>query len=251
MSLGGKARPVVRALRATPGYPWLRRRVIVSLRNSTTARRVSRSAFTDLRDAKEVAETVDHEVTAAVLKAVSAAVQEEQDKAAVALHEQRVKHSTRVKALLAEHKEKLRRTKADFARREDRRRRALPPVSAGDLVAGLYLPDRPLILFDVRAVDPTVAQGMVEEVALEQVIGCGFRPMFLAGLDDAPVWRRYGHLCEVVPATHNWSGSVPYEAYLADRLESIRRDLGARWVLHVPPGGLTDTQRAFIRRCGR
>lgn len=263
MSLGSASRPFIRLVKAVPGYPALRRRTVLGLRGSASARRVGRAAFPDLLDHKQVdalvRDAVREALTAADKRArdaqdtaVREAVAAEQADAAAAMHQQRVKHSTRLKELRSEHKEKLRRTKADVARKEDRRRRALPPVSAGTLVAGLYLADRPLIVFDVRGVTGPTAEEVLEEIAVEQVLGCAFRPMFLVDQgEDTAVWRRYDHVCEVIPPAQGWSGSLPYEEYLAGRLESIRADLGATWWVDIPPSGLTQTQRAFLRRCGR
>lgn len=263
MGLGAVSRPILRLVKAVPGYPALRRRTVLGLRGSASARRVGRAAFPDLLDPKQVDELVreavreavaaaDERASVARAEAVREAVAAEQAEAAAAMHQQRVKHSTRLKELRSEHKDRLRRTKADVARKEDRRRRALPPVSAGSLVAGLYLADRPLIVFDVRGVEGPTAEAVLEEIALEQVLGCAFRPMFLVGQEDDPaVWRRFGHLCEVIPPEEGWDGVTTYGEYLGRRLESIRADFDARWFVTVAPTGLTQTQRTFLQHCGR
>lgn len=258
MGLGAVLRPVARLVRSVPGYPRVRRRALTRLRHSPAARRVARSTYPDLRDKREVQAKVNRRVTAAVAderKRSAAALErlrtELTTKQEARLSRVRSQHRAEVRALRAEHKETLRRTKADIARKADRQRRAIPAVSAGDLVAGLYLGDRPLLLLDVRGVEEPTAGAILEEVALEQVLGCAFRPMFLTDLKDPSVWQRYGHLCEQVPPEAGWQGVLPFESYLAQRLESIRADLGARWYLPVHPDGLTATQRAFLRRCGR
>lgn len=239
---GRLIRRVARTVRATPGYPRVRRRVITRLRDSATARRMARTTFPDLRDEREVKKAVRQAVSPE--QSANRALRE-------ALDTQRREHSAKVSALKAEHREKVRRTRADFSRKEDRKRRAKPAVSAGDLVAGLYLGDRPLLVFDVRGVPAETAEATIEEIAVEQVLGCGFRPMFLSDPADTSVWSRYGHLVEHLPPEEGWPGATVYADYLAERLESIRADLDARWFLTIGPAGLTETQRAFVRRCGR
>lgn len=258
-------RQVGRAVRATPGYPRVRRTVITRLRASTTARRMARATFRDLLDEREVAKEVRRAVRKAVRaerKAGAAALEratgELRARHASAITDLRRQHAAEqtalqdtLKARDKAHRDKLRALKADAARKEERRRRAVPAVSAGDLVAGLYLGERPLLVFDVRGVPLGTADAMIEEIAVEQVLGCGYRPMFITDLDDPSVWRRYGHLTERLPPEPGWQGVEPYTEYLAQRLESIRADLDARWYLPVAPTGLTETQRAFLRRCGR
>lgn len=242
--------PVARAVRSIPGYRQLRRWAVLRLRRSTTGRRVARAVYSDLSDRSEVAALVAQaeerqaEQGAAALAAELAAVRREHAKEIQVLSKQ-------FNVLKAQRQEELAKVNKTWVKRQEQRRRNRPPVSAGILVSGLYLADRPLILFDVRGVDATSAAGLLEEIATEQVLGCGFRPMFFSDLPDASVWRRYGHLCEQVPPEEGWRGVMPYTEYLAARMESIRADLEARWVMPVQPSGLSDLQRSFLRRCGR
>lgn len=231
-------RPVSLALRATPVYPPIRRRVITRVRASTTARRVARVTFPDLVEEREARKQVKRAVREAVAE----------QKAEIASLRRR--HAEEVGTLKGEHRQKMRAAESDFLRKEDQKRRTKPAVSAGDLVAGYHLGDRPLLVFDVRGLPLATAEATIEEIAVEQVLGCGYRPMFIID-DDLSVWRRYGHLTERLPPERGWQGATPYAEYLAQRLESIRADLDARWYLSVPSTGLTETQRAFLRRCGR
>lgn len=239
-------RPVSRAVRATPGYPRVRRQVITRLRASTTARRVARATFPDLLDEREVRKRVRRSVREAVAAEQKAGAAAQQSEIAALGR----RHAEELKTLEAEHQGKIRRAEADVLRKEDQKRQAKPAVSAGDLVAGHHLADRPLLVFDVRGLPLATADATIEEIAIEQVLGCGYRPMFIVD-DDPSVWQRYGHLTERLPPEQGWQGVTPYAEYLAQRLESIRADLDARWYLSVPPTGLTETQRAFLRRCGR
>lgn len=243
---GATTRRLARIVRTTPGYPRVRRRLVTRLRASATVRRVVRAVFPDLRDERQVS----REVRSAVREAVSTekTATRELRKTVATLRRQ---HAAELSSLKKEHKERLRRTRADFSRKEDRKRRAKPAVSAGDLVAGLYLGDRPLLVFDVRGVPMGTAETTIEEIAVEQVMGCGYRPMFISDAADSSIWRRYGHLVEHLPPEEGWHGVTPHAEYLAERLESIRADLDARWYLLVGPSGLTDVQRAYLRRCGR
>lgn len=232
-------RPVVGIVRRAPGYRQVRSRVITRLRRSSTVRRMARSTYPDLLDEGQLSDRLDDLRTELLA---------ERNNRVTTLKRQ---HRAEMKTARVERKEELRRAKTAWAHAEDKQRRARPAVSAGHLVAGLYLADRPLILFDVRGVDVATAKDVLEEIALEQVLGCAFRPMFLTDLADASVWRKYGHLCEQVPLEEGWQGVTAFSEYLGQRMESIRGDFNASWLLHVAATGLTETQRAFIRLCGR
>lgn len=239
MRLTSTARPFVRLIKRAPGYAPARRRVITRLRTSPRGRRIARSVYRDLVGPDEVEALIEEE------RQVRAAEHKTERQRLVA------EHKAELRSLKAQHKDKLERTKRDAVRAQERVRRQRPAVSAGSLVAGLYLAERPLILFDVRGVDADMAVSVVEEIALEQVLGCGFRPMFLSDLPDPSPWQRYDHLCELVPVAEGWSGTKPFEHFLASRLESIRAAYGVGWVMRIAPAGLTDQQRVFLTRCGR
>lgn len=232
-------RPVIGIVRRAPGYRHLRRRIMTRLRRSSTARRMARATYPDLLDERQLSDRLD---------ALRTELVKERNERVTTLKRQ---HRAEMKTARVERKEELRRAKTAWAHAEDKKRRAKPAVSAGRLVAGLYLADRPLIVFDVRGVDVATAKDILEEIAREQVLGCAFRPMFLTDLADDSVWRKYGHLCEQVPREEGWQGVTAFSDYLGQRMESIRADFNASWFLSVAATGLTETQRAFIRLCGR
>ena len=228
MSRPGARTALVRALRTVPGYRQIRGRIVLRLRHSVTARRVARGIYPDLLDPSQAMA----QATVQIAKEHRAA-------------------QVRMDELGERHTAQIAQTKLDFRTSQYLQRRAIPPVSAGDLVAGRYLGDRPLIVFDVRGRDEATSGPTLEEIALEQVMGCAFRPMFVSDLTDVSIWRRYGHLCEQMPSEQAWRGTTSHQEYVAARMESFRSDLGAGWILRVPPTGLTAGLRAFVQRCGR
>lgn len=269
MRLLSVMRPVVRTARRVPGYRAVRRRFLRVVRSSATGRDVVLRAYPDLMDREqhraELAQTREVAEAAATRERRRARAEEKrlrsqfEDK-----HKQdrRAWEEQQEEALTAqrlqgekEHQQGVvaERRRWDKERRQKDRaaKRAVPAVSAGILVAGLSLADRPLMLLDIRGMDELHAAELVDLVATDQLVECGFRPLFVTDLNDPAVLRRYGHAVEILPGPGEWSGKVAYEDYVGDRLETIRREYDARWHLTVPPSGLTGEQRAHLRRFGR
>lgn len=260
MSPGSIVRAGFRMVSSVPGYARLRRAGVRRARRSPRARRLAQEIYPQLQDRSIAKEQISRQ--RALTRAAQAELKAAQQAHRAELEALRAEHGSQIralqaeqeaaiKALRAEHRDKVRETKARSAAREERQRRDKPAVSAGQLVTGFYLGTRPLIVIDARGVGPGTARQVLEEIVREQVLGCGFRPLFISDLPDASVWRRYGHLCEEVPLEEGWSGVTDFADYLAARLESIRADYDASWVLTLSASGVTEVQRAFLRRCGR
>lgn len=266
MNAGRLLRPVARTVRAVPGYSGLRRRAILRLRRSPRARRMARSIYPDLQDPRQVQKLItdqrnqerdrqreaqrdrQREAQRRAAKALAAAQREQNARIAELTRDYR----RQLKAQRLEHKERLQRSRLNWERRAEQDRLRQPAVSTGELVGGLGLADRPLVLFDVREVSPDLAPTVLEEIAAEQLLGCGFRPMFLLEqTTDTQPWQRYGHLCEQLPGARGWAGKLTYPEYLGARMEALRVHYDVRWYLPVAATGLSDVQRAFLQRCGR
>lgn len=269
MRLLNVMRPVVHTARRVPGYREVRRRFLRVVRASETGREVALRTYPDLMDRQqhqaELAQT--REVGAAAVTAEQRRAREQAKRLRNQLeheHEQdrRSWEEQQQEALTVQRRQADKKHQQEVAaersrwdkerRHKDRvEKRAIPAVSAGTLVAGLSLADRPLVLLDMRGVDELHATELLDEVATDQLVECGFRPLFVTDLNDPAVLRRYGHSVEILPGRDEWSGEVDYQDYVGDRLEIIRREYDARWYLSVPPSGLTGEQRAHLRRFGR
>lgn len=238
----------VRVARRVPGYRPVRRRVLRTVRRGDLGREIARRAFPDLLDREEARRLRDSAVDRAVEKAVTAAVARERRRAREReqVQEQRRERGERAR---------LRQEQARWEQRQERLRlaeqRSLPALSAGHLVAGELLGQRPLVVLDLRGVSARVAAAVVKEVAVEQLLGCAFRPLFVTDVADTTPLRRYGHVVEVIAPADRWSLPTPREDYVAERFEVIRREYDARWLVKVPPEGLTPTQRSHLRILGR
>ena len=98
----------------------------------------------------------------------------------------------------------------------------------------------------MRGLTGDIADDVVDEVATEQVLGCGFRVLFVTDLEEAGVLRRYGHLVEVIHTLPDGDFSMSTTDYAAERIEIIRKHYDARWLLRVGSHGLSAEQRAHL-----
>lgn len=256
-----------------PGYTRLRRWFISRARTSRRLRHAARVIYPDLVEQATVdaereswakaEEQRRDELRAELRERRIARVNELTREKEAALADQRerlsAERNARVHQVKREAKEQVRALRSEHARVLRDAGYLIPDpddtsiaVSAGDLVGGGRLTHVPLVVFDVRGVDAATATDVLEEIAIEQVLGCAFRPIFLSDLPDAAPWQRYGHLCELVPAAVETADTTSRAAgYLADRLEIIRSSYDARWYLRVAPSGFTPEQRELLLRLGR
>jgi hypothetical protein len=137
-----------------------------------------------------------------------------------------------------------------------------PPVdvAAGRLLAGLGTERLPVVLVSLVGVaddlGDRVAIGelvdeVIDDVAELQVLGAGFRPVFLL---DTPVFTRarsYGYVVELVTPRTAWSAESPdWSEYVAARVASMTTTYGISAVITVGPKGLGDVPRGMLRSFG-
>jgi hypothetical protein len=88
-------------------------------------------------------------------------------------------------------------------------------------------------------------------VAEMQLLGAGFRPVFLL---DTPAFgraRSYGYVAELVTPRTAWSAeSADWSEYVAARIASMRTNFGVSAVITIAPDGLDDVTRGVLRSFG-
>jgi hypothetical protein len=94
-------------------------------------------------------------------------------------------------------------------------------------------------------------EAVIDEVAEMQLLGAGFRPVFLLDVPAFNQARRYGYLVELVTPRTAWSGkSADWRDYLATRVSSMTRTYGISAIVTVGPNGLDDAARGVLRSFG-
>jgi hypothetical protein len=137
-----------------------------------------------------------------------------------------------------------------------------PPadVAAGRLLAGMGVEQLPVILFSLigltdgtaeNAAVSKVVDAVIDEVAETQLLGAGFRPVFLL---DTPAFgrvRSYGYAVELVMPAAGWvGGGVEWSDYVGARVGSVRAAYGVSVVICVGGGGLDGVARGVLRSFG-
>ena len=137
-----------------------------------------------------------------------------------------------------------------------------PPadVAAGRLLAGLGVEQLPVILFSLigltdgtaeNAAVSKVVDAVIDEVAETQLLGAGFRPVFLL---DTPAFgrvRSYGYAVELVTPAAGWVGEgVEWSDYVGARVGAVRAAYGVSVVICVDGGGLDGVARGVLRSFG-
>ena len=133
-------------------------------------------------------------------------------------------------------------------------------VTPGRLLAGLGVEQLPLVLISPvgfadgigeRAAISDVVDAVIDDVAEMQLLGAGFRPVFLL---DTPAFSRarsYGYPAELVTPHTAWSG-VPadWSEYVGARVASMTTTYGISSVITLGPDGLDDVARGVLRSFG-
>jgi hypothetical protein len=137
-----------------------------------------------------------------------------------------------------------------------------PPldVAPGRLLAGVGVEQLPVVLVSLvgladdlaeNAVPGKVIDAVIDEVAELQLLGAGFRPVFLL---DTPAFSRarsYGYPVELITGAAAWWGEpADWPEYLGARIASMMRVYGISAVVTVGPHGLDDVARGLLRSYG-
>ena len=150
-------------------------------------------------------------------------------------------------------------------------------VAPGRLLGGLGVEQLPVVLLSLIGLTDEAAEHVVrparveagaptgsahistshlidevtDEVAELQLLGAGFRPVFLL---DTPAFSRprsYGYAVELVMPAAAWSGEpADWAEYVGARIASMARAYGISGVVTVGRHGLDDVGRALLRSYG-
>jgi hypothetical protein len=128
-----------------------------------------------------------------------------------------------------------------------------PPadVAAGRLIAGLGIEQLPVVLLSLVGAASKVVDAVIDEVAETQLLGAGFRPVFLL---DTPAFgraRSYGYVAELITPRSAWIGEpTEWSEYVGARITSMTTTYGISAVITVGPEGLDDVARGMLRSFG-
>ena len=125
-------------------------------------------------------------------------------------------------------------------------------LSAGRLLGGVGTDRLPVILLSlVGLADCGGRNRPIDDVAEMQLLGAGFRPVFLL---DTPAFgraRSYGYVAELVTPRTAWSAeSADWSEYVGARIASMRTNFGVSAVITIAPDGLDDVTRGVLRSFG-
>jgi hypothetical protein len=133
-------------------------------------------------------------------------------------------------------------------------------LAAGRLLTGLGTERLPVILLSLVGLTNgigtngsrgQVVEAVIDEVAELQLLGAGFRPVFLLDMPAFSRARSYGYLVELVTPHSAWSAeSADWSDYIASRVASMRRAYGVSAMITVGADGLDDAARGVLRSFG-
>ena len=137
-----------------------------------------------------------------------------------------------------------------------------PPadVAPGKLLAGVGVDQLPVVLLSLvgladdvteNAESDKVIDAVIDEVAEIQLLGAGFRPVFLLDTPSFSRARGYGFPVELVTPTSVWSGEpADWPEYIGARVASMTRVYGVSAVVTIGPHGLDAVTRGLLRSFG-
>jgi hypothetical protein len=138
---------------------------------------------------------------------------------------------------------------------------APPGLAAGRLLAGLGTERLPVILLSLVGLtngtgsntsSVKVVEAVIDEVAEIQLLGAGFRPVFLLDMPAFSRARSYGYLVELVTPRTAWSGeSADWSDYVGARIASMKNAYGVSATVTVGPDGLDDAAQGVLRSFGQ
>jgi hypothetical protein len=129
-------------------------------------------------------------------------------------------------------------------------------LAAGRLLAGIGIERLPVIVLSLVGLADEVADSdalgeivdaVIDEVAELQLLGAGFRPIFLL---DTPAFgraRSYGYLVELVTSRTAWCGeAADWQEYIAARVASMAMNYQIAALITIGARGLDDVARATL-----
>lgn len=104
-------------------------------------------------------------------------------------------------------------------------------LGSGNVIGGLGLDALPIVVLSLLDTPEEQVPELLEQVAREQLLTGGFRPVIVLGGDHFAQVRRFGWPVEMIIArddwTGEWAGTGDWETYADRRLQEIRREYRA------------------------
>ena len=114
-------------------------------------------------------------------------------------------------------------------------------LAGGNLLAGQGLDNVPVVILSLVGTPSEDIPQRLEEIAREQLLTAGFRPVLLISEDHFAPVRAYGWPVELVLSREQWADSPHlqdeggWEAYVERRLQQMRRNYRAAALLDFGP----------------
>lgn len=114
-------------------------------------------------------------------------------------------------------------------------------LAGGHLLAGQGLDNVPVVILSLVGTPGEEVPERLEEVAREQLLTAGFRPVLVIDGDHFAAIRAYGWPVELVLSREQWEteahlrDEAGWEAYLTRRLQEMRRNYRAAALLELGP----------------
>ncbi|QDO87105.1 hypothetical protein FNH13_01180 [Ornithinimicrobium ciconiae] len=114
-------------------------------------------------------------------------------------------------------------------------------LAGGNLLAGQGLDNVPVVILSLVGTPGEDIPQRLEEIAREQLLTAGFRPVLLISEDHFAPVRAYGWPVELVLSREQWGDSPHlqdeggWEAYVERRLQQMRRNYRAAALLDFGP----------------
>ncbi|MDD9205578.1 hypothetical protein PU560_03735 [Georgenia sp. 10Sc9-8] len=122
-------------------------------------------------------------------------------------------------------------------------------LHAGKHLVGTRTENLPVVIVLICDATAEAVRTVTEEVAAEQVLSAGFRPVFVLDRPEMAAVRSHGYPVELLVPRDAWDEELfgPWERYLLNRLSTMRTDYSAAAVLPVRGAHLGQDELFVLR----
>lgn len=121
-----------------------------------------------------------------------------------------------------------------------------PDVAPGNVLGGVGTESLPVVLVVAFGADEQTLEDVVDEVARLQLLGAGFRPVFVTDRPAFRATRRYAYPTELLMDASSLEGDATWEEYARDRVALLLDTYRATASVTVGPDGLDDAARVVL-----
>lgn len=118
-------------------------------------------------------------------------------------------------------------------------------VAPGTVLGGVGTEALPVVLVVVIGADADTVEATVDEVARLQLLGAGFRPVFVTDTPAFAATRRYGYPVELLPDPVG-SGDTSWNERVRERLALLFATYRATASVTLGPGGMDEPARLVL-----